>query len=377
MLNATLGLAGIARETIRTGLERTRGRGRLPRRAEELTTEWLRSALGQGADMIRGFRVLDADSGTAARVRIAVDGEAGTTARTLFVKLAPRDFSQHVLLNLFGLGVREVLAYRALGDRPPVRVPRCHFGGIDAAERGSVLILEDLSGAARFRTVRESLDETEAFAVVDALAGLHSTYWESARFGTDLAPLARRTTAEIRLGNLIRRAFLRDIKGHTADLIPAHIKKQCRMFYERDDEIDDFWAAQPHTLTHGDPHLGNLFFVGAEPGLLDWQIARAGAGIRDVAYFACASVEPELLRRIERELVGRYADGLAAGGVAVDPDRLWTGYRAATTELFLAAVCTAEAGDRMQPLAVSRVGVERAVAAVEAHDGFDLLSSLL
>lgn len=58
------------------------------------------------------------------------------------------------------------------------------------------------------------------------------------------------------------------------------------------------------------------------------------------------------------------------------PDRTWALYRAAVTEWFLAAVCTAEAGDRMQSLEISRVGVERAVAAVGAHDSFALLSDL-
>ncbi|MGX1811075.1 phosphotransferase family protein [Nocardia sp. NPDC055321] len=375
MLRSALGLAGIGREVVRTGFERTGRGGELPRRAEELTTRWLCTALGVRADGIRGFRVLDADSGTAARVRIGLDGD--DVPASLFLKLPPRDYTQHVLLNLFGLGVREVLAYRALGETPPVRVPRCHYSGVGAGGRRSVLLLEDLAGSARFRTVRESVSAAEAFAVADAMAALHGSYWESARFGADLAPLTRRTAAEIRLGTLIRRVFLRDIKGHAADLIPAPMKRRARMFFERAGEIDAFWAAQPRTLTHGDPHLGNLFFQGAEPGFLDWQIAGAGAGIRDVAYFACASVEPELLRGIERELVERYEQGLARHGVRVDGQWLWTCYRAATTELFLAAVCTAEAGDRMQPAAVSRVGVERAVAAVEAHDGFGTLARLL
>ncbi|MGV9408752.1 phosphotransferase family protein [Nocardia sp. NPDC003693] len=373
MLNTALGLAGIGREAVRTGFERTGGAGDLPRRAEELTTRWLSAILGVRAGGLRGFQVVDADSGTAARVRIELDGDE--VPSSLFVKLPPRDYAQHVLLNLFGLGVREVLAYRALGATPPVRVPRCHFAGVDG--RRGVLVLEDLAGSARFRTVRESVDAAEAFAVADAMAELHASYWESARFSTDLAPLTRRTSAEIRLGTVIRRLFLRDIKGHSADLIPGPMKRQARMFFERAGEIDAFWAAQPRTLTHGDPHLGNLYFVGAEPGFLDWQIAGAGPGIRDLTYFACASVEPGLLREIERELIERYARGLARGGIRVDEKRLWTCYRAATTELFLAAVCTAEAGERMQPAAVSRVGVERAVAAVEAHDGFGTLASLL
>ncbi|WP_249643963.1 phosphotransferase [Nocardia sputi] len=146
---------------------------------------------------------------------------------------------------------------------------------------------------------------------------------------------------------------------------------------DRSADIDAFWAAQPQTLIHGAPHLGNLFFESSGPGFLDWQIATAGAGIRDIAYFANASVEPDLLRTIERGLVDRYTAGLSAAGVHADADRMWTLYRASITELYLAAVCTAEAGARMQPLEVSRGGVERAVAGAEAHDSFGVLAALI
>ncbi|WP_040801412.1 hypothetical protein [Nocardia higoensis] len=70
-------------------------------------------------------------------------------------------------------------------------------------------------------------------------------------------------------------------------------------------------------------------------------------------------------------------DRLAAAGIDADFERTWMLYRAAITELLLAAVCTAEAGDRMQPRDVSRVGVERAVAGVTAHDSFDVLDALI
>lgn len=146
---------------------------------------------------------------------------------------------------------------------------------------------------------------------------------------------------------------------------------------DRSADIDAFWAAQPQTLIHGAPHLGNLFFESSGPGFLDWKIATAGAGIRDIAYFANASVEPDLLRTIERGLVDRYTAGLSAAGVHADADRMWTLYRASITELYLAAVCTAEAGARMQPLEVSRGGVERAVAGAEAHDSFGVLAALI
>jgi aminoglycoside phosphotransferase (APT) family kinase protein len=371
----SLGMAG--REAIRAGLDRTNSYGtRIPLRVDEATEHWLTVALGLPPGAITSVRVLDHHSGTAARARIAVESEADLP-ETLFLKLPPRNYLQHVLMNVFRLGTREIVAYRALGDTPPIRVPRCYAAQVDRLRRRSVLVLEDLSGTAEFRTICDSVTRAEAEAVIDAMAALHGAYWNTDRFAGDLVPLAVRSAADVRLGDIIRRRFLRQITGHTAHLIPETMKRQCRIFFQRSADIDAFWATQPQTLIHGDPHLGNLFFEATGPGFLDWQIATAGAGIRDVAYFANASVEPDLLRMIERDLVERYTAGLDAAGIHVDGERMWTLYRAGITELYLAAVCTAEAGARMQPLEVSRVGVERSVAGAEAHDSFEVLAALI
>ncbi|WAC56734.1 phosphotransferase family protein [Gordonia sp. SL306] len=372
-----LGVGLAVTEAARAGLDRSISyRAGIPLRIDDVTSQWLAGAVGLPPGAITSIDVLDQDSGTAARARVAVTSDTDLP-ETLFVKLPPRNYLQHVLMNVFRLGIREVVAYRALGDSPPIRVPRCHVAQADRLRRRSALVLEDLSGTAEFRTCVDSVNQAEAEAVVDSMADLHGTYWETACFEGDLQPLAHRSASEIRVADLIRRRFIADITGHTADLIPGDTKRRCRIFYERSGDIDAFWAAQPRTLIHGDPHLGNLFFESGGPGFLDWQIASAGVGIRDVAYFATASVEPELLRVIERALVERYVGRLAAKGVHADPERMWTLYRAVITEMFLAAVCTAEAGERMQPFEVSRVGVERAVAGVTTHDSFAVLEELI
>ncbi|MFD1815524.1 phosphotransferase family protein [Rhodococcus gannanensis] len=375
--SAALGAGLAVTEAARAAADRAVPYGAaIPRRAEDVTPRWLADAVGVDPRSITSVRVIEHDSGTAARARLGVTSD-GELPATLFCKLPPRNYLQHVLMNVFRLGSKEVAAYRALGEEPPVRVPRCHAAQEDPLRRRAVLILEDLAPTATFRTCVDTVTVTEARAVVDALADLHAAYWNTHRFTGDLAPLARRPAAEVRLGDLIRRRFLGGITGHTADLVPAEVKRQCRIFYERSSAIDAFWAGEPQTLIHGDPHPGNLFFEADSPGFLDWQIACAGPGVRDVAYFLTASVDPAMLRVVERDLVDGYVRRLDDRGIHLDPGRLWTLYRAAVTEWFLAAVCTAEAGDRMQPLDVSRVGVERAVAAVTAHDSFELLASLV
>lgn len=372
------GLGLVTREAARAAVDRLRPlKGPVPLHPSGVTPTWLESTLDLPRGSVRTVTVLDEDSGTAARARIAIDADPAVDLPAIaFIKSMPRNYLQHVLMNSFDLGTREVLAYRALGQAPPVRIPRCYAAVIDSRRRRNIMILEDLGPAARFRTVADSLSPAEAEAMVDALADLHAAFWESDRFTGDMAPLAGRSGVANALGDVIRRQLLGKPRGAAAELVPVQMQRQSRIFFEQSALIDSFWARQPQTLIHGDPHLGNLFFMGDSPGLLDWQVATINAGVRDVAYFATASVDPGELRTIERGLVERYAARLRAAGVEVDPERQWTLYRAGVTELFLAAVSTAGSGERMQPVEVSRAGVERAVAAVEAHDSFNLLADL-
>jgi Phosphotransferase enzyme family len=370
------GLGMVAKEAARAGLDRVvPGGDSVPLRASEVTPTWLADAMGLPAGAIRSIDVLDEHSGTAGRARIAVDGD--DVADHLFVKFSPSNYLQHVMMLLFDLGTREVFVYKTLGDELPVRVPHCYATGVDARRGRNVMVLEDLADLALFRDIRQPPTATEAEAVVDAMADQHASYWGTDRFAGDLQPLTGRSAAANLLGDMIRRRFLGNMKGLAADLVPTAMQQEGRIFFERSADIDAFWASEPQTVLHGDPHFGNLFFEGDTPGFFDWQVATAGAGARDVAYFSTMSIDSDLRREIERGLVERYAIRLDAAGVSVDLDHLWTLYRAGATEAYVSAVAAAEAGERAQDPAICRVGVERAVAAIADHDSFGVLAALV
>ena len=374
------GAAIVARDAGRAGLERfVPGGSSVPLRAAGVTPRWLEGAMGLPAGTVRSVRVVDENSGTAARGRIAVDTDEGVDVPDhLFLKFTPHNYLQRVMMLVFELGTREVFLYRSLGDELPIRMPHCFAAKVDSLRGRNMMILEDLSGTARFRDIRDPATAGEAEAVVDAMADQHAAYWRTDRFAGDLKLLATRfSPAALVVGDVVRRRFLGNMKGQAADLVPERIKRQGRIFFERSADIDAFWEAQPQTVIHGDPHLGNLFFEGDAPGFIDWQVAKAGSGVRDVAYFATASVDPDVLRKIERGLVERYATRLDARGITVDVDELWTLYRVGVTDFYTSAVAASEAGERAQDPGVTRVGVERVVAAIEALDSFTVLETLL
>src|SRR5690606_17039667 len=123
-LHTALGVGSAMKEATRAGLDRAIPFGsKAPLRVRGVSRRWLAKAMGLPRGSITSVEVLDHHSGTAARARIAVESEAAEVPGHLFVKMVPSNYLQHVLMNLFRLGMKEIIAYRALGDTPPVRIP--------------------------------------------------------------------------------------------------------------------------------------------------------------------------------------------------------------------------------------------------------------
>jgi aminoglycoside phosphotransferase (APT) family kinase protein len=100
------------------------------------------------------------------------------------------------------------------------------------------------------------------------------------------------------------------------------------------------WATDaPRTIVQGDFRMDNLFF-GTAPeqspiALSDWQGLLRGKAAHDIAYFLSQSTPTELRRAHERELVARWHEGLAAGGVQdYSAQQAWEDYRRAVLTLW-------------------------------------------
>ena len=71
----------------------------------------------------------------------------------------------------------------------------------------------------------------------------------------------------------------------------------------------------PECILHGDPHIGNMYFIDDKPGLLDWHRMMRGAWIWDVAYMMIGSLTPEDRRAHEQGLLQFYLQALAEHGI--------------------------------------------------------------
>ena len=107
-------------------------------------------------------------------------------------KFMPHDFAQHTMMNLFQLGRARCTSTRQWETHPGYRVSRCYAAEVDGVRGRNIMIFEDLTGTATFRTVCDSLGADEAQAVVDAMTDLHIAYWEDTSVLAGFRPIERR-----------------------------------------------------------------------------------------------------------------------------------------------------------------------------------------
>jgi aminoglycoside phosphotransferase (APT) family kinase protein len=252
-----------------------------------------------------------------------------------------------------------------------VRIPTPWYAAHDD-ERRYIMVLEDLDASGA--RVPSQDDPDLALGVIENLASLHAAFHGSGRFGAggDLAWIERRTR-----GYGSAAAMVQHAAGQLGDAMPPAFHRLFEVYVPHADEIAGLLAAGVRTLVHGDAHNGNMFVLNGGPGFYDWAMLGCAPGMRDVAYFLGNSVSTEVRRRHERDLVDRYCDRLAAGGVSLTRSDAWEQYRLQIITSWVAAVVTAGFGSALQPLEVGLRATERANASIEDLEVADLLEAKL
>ena len=357
----------------------------IPRSIEAIDLAWISEALSERFPgvSVANIDILSGDSGTTERRRVglvyAQDGRPAGAPESIFVKFRPPGLTERLFGNILALGANEVGFYRDIAVDVPIRTPECYCAR-DSGDGEFVLVLEDLaSKGAEFRTIADPISLDEAKAVVVALARLHAAFWEPPRV-TVRFPWLR---SPDRNPNAAIERFLcasahRPTLSRFSHLLPSSVRRGAREIHKKRKALEHYWSDGPLTLIHGDPHLGNLYFIDGEPGFFDWQVLQRHQGIRDLAYFVVLSLETEVRRAHERDLVGLYRETLGDRGVSnedLDPDKAWERYRSFSLYAYLGTSVTTAMSD-LQPKHIAELGLQRAATAVDDLDALALLEAL-
>jgi len=350
--------------------------GRLPDTPEQITADWLSSAVASARPGARAesLELVAAHSGTTGRAVLRVDWAPGADLPArVFAKLPPSDATQRGMVDATDMGRREARFYSGLSREVPVRVPAALWSGWGEQSSQYLMLLEDLAAnGCDFPLSNDPAILDFARALMDELARLHGHFTEWKRFARAF-PWVEGTMRN-EWGRMLVSAGLDAFR----DASPPEFAAIGEIYVAHMEAWNDWLDLGPHTLIHGDCHLGNLFRDGTRPGFLDWACLAHAPGLRDVAYFLTNSLPTELRRKEERDLLQRYRTGLAASGVAVPSfDETWRDYRRFALTSWVAATTTAAAGSRMQPIEIGMRAMARTNAAVQDLDSLSLVRESL
>ncbi len=295
---------------------------------------------------------------------------------SVFVKLPMEQLATRWFMGIMRSWRLESHFFRHVAGDLPLRTPVTYA----TAWRGTrfYLIQENLRqdpGVELF--VNPDMASGPSLALVrrclDAFACLHACH-------VHLDPVARAAILPLtyhpflspRLGRVSRALnslALRPCLDKRPGVIPPEVAAAYRRSIDNWDRLLQFWFSGPLSLLHGDSHLGNFFVSGDAMGMLDWQAAHWGKGVRDVQYFLIDSLPRPLLEAHERELVDYYVERRAAHGAPVDAAATWQEYRAFTFHTLFTIVVAVGFGalnEEQDALMTEILG--RAVAAVQRVD---------
>jgi thiamine kinase-like enzyme len=354
----------------------------VPWSAEAISSDWLTAVLCGGIPGARvtAVEICGGDQGSSVRRQLKLTyNEAGKDAglpENLFCKTTPTVLTR-LATGLSAAG--EARFYRQLRSELNIEAPICYHSAWDRNSGRSVHLFNDVvaSKAARFCRWYTPISRPQAEQIIDTLATLHSRYYDSARFSSDLKWVRMfedffRAGERVGLRECHEQAMIQaeavipqDVTRHRAEIWPMTMR-----------------ALKQHgegaaTLIHSDVHLGNWYVTGeGRMGLCDWQCLGKGHWARDVSYAIATTLAIEDRRAWERDLLKRYLERMQEWcGLSVKFDEAWDLCR---QQLFLALmmwtptlVHTRTTPD-MQPEAMSLEMIKRITAAISDLGSFSV-----
>ena len=345
----------------------------IPSGITKINVAWVRDNLARSlaidSSSILDVSIQQLGSQTTARciahVRYAVNDV--TLPTRLFIKSRASNLGIGVFGALFELGHKEVRFYRDIKSRLTIETPKAYIARARLVGGDFVLALEDLSArSVVFKTVEDECSLAEAELAVDTLAALHSRYWNGPELESELGWLdSSRMESKAAISQSLKKLAYNKVLTRFASILDVDVLENKAILESADIAVFDYNDTMPQTFLHGDPHLGNTYFVDGRMGLLDWQVIQKGFALKDLAYYLIVSLPYELRKGHDLKLVERYVGKLSSMGIALDLRDAILGYRINAIHPFLATVVTAAAEGMQTPAIVERSLRKTSKAVVE------------
>lgn len=355
-----------------------------PERVEDITADWLTTvfrtsgALGEDGSVagvsIEPFAVGLGFLSELSKATLTYTGESSSAPSSVIIKMVTSLEVQRGLADALLFYQRELRFYRELAHGLPLRTAKVHAAIMADDNTDFVIVMEDLSPLRGFDQAAGVSVEDAALSI-EGMASFHAAFQ-----GRDLSAL---TDTFLPFDNPVYRHALPGIfdagwpvcKEFAADLLTPEIIE----FGDRFSGLVPFFMESltgTESLVHGDWRADNLM-VDLDGGLavIDFQLTGTGGITYDLGYFMSQSMDPEVRRPANQDLVDRYFAALDAKGVAYDRNRLEDIFRIATAWCLIYPVANfptfIDLPENMQHMA--RTMLRRSIASIIDQDSLALL----
>ena len=323
---------------------------RIPEQITGIDLDWLNDVMPDDVGTIAEFDVESMGVGVGilgelARLHLNYEGTSSGPA-TVIAKCQATAPENRFLGQAMGFYLREVNFYREVAADLSIRVPRAYHA--DANDDGCpfVLIIEDIAGA-RTPDQIAGITADEAQRILAVVAALHAEFWDSPRLEAMpwLPPMdnpmyaAGQPMALERLPGFVQR-FGERIGAEMVRVIDT----VCHHYVDLLHHVAD----RDHvTFTHTDCRAENYLFGGA-PGddvvtMIDFQLSTRHVGPWDVANLLGGSMDADMRRAHESDLIAGYHAALVERGVSgYSLDRCWDDYRMSLLQMCSASVIVSD-----------------------------------
>jgi len=253
-----------------------------PSAPEQLTNAWLSQQLGYAVDnfQVEMFGEGAGIIGMVTRLRLqCADGARSVIAK--FPSPAEENRAVAATYNMYG---REIYFYQHIADTISLRVPECYYAAFDAEDQSFVILMEDLQDW-RIGDQVAGCTRAEAEAVINGIAALHASGWQSS-----LDVISHNNPAQVQGMQGGFAVGWPVVQEQFADLIPAAATGLGDKVPARVPQLLEQMCQPPVCISHADVRLDNIFFKGQDIALVDWQSLCTSAPEHDLAYFVTQSL---------------------------------------------------------------------------------------
>ena len=313
----------------------------IPKRTKRITAEWLNKVL-QDSGYLKDSTIESISRepcgvgegfvSDMARLTITYDKESPDLPKTMIVKM-PTTFRTALTVALqYNLYEKEIRFYSEVAPKSPIRVPGVIYSDFDSETKKYILILEDCACYDMHEQI-EGLNYEQTKLAIKTIADFHARWWDASDlFSFEWMAKPKDETSMAFIDTYHNSWDLASKSKEFHEFLPEDGLKIGEKIYKHfswvmiDDIPDDNFS-----MAHFDYRADNMFFdTGNSENpliVIDWTSPLVVRSILDVAYLLETSIEIDLRRKIEKEMINLYVKKLEENGItSYDFDMAWYDY---------------------------------------------------